>query len=163
MKICVVIFVLNLINSCWTSSEDNFVPFKGTIDTIVFSESTTSITLNCTCANELIQWRANRSFCKAFFRDVTYPSNNSLCKFCSREALTLYPPFVKGTYLCIGSGGGNPCFHRWYLDIKNSSFPTTSTPYKQKQVNYLPYIGLLAFVLLLIANYLLVYNLHTYY
>ncbi|AGK27146.1 E3 CR1-alpha CD5 [Baboon adenovirus 3] len=156
MKAFVVVFALSLIYSRGTADD---LVFEGTIETVLFSDSTSSITLNCSCTNELIQWNANRTFCKAFYRNFTYYSNNSLCAVCTRQALHLYPPFVAGSYLCIGSGA-QPCFHRWYLYEDNTSF-TTSTP---KQVSYLhvslkPLFALAAFILVILANFILINNL----
>lgn len=129
MKICVLFCVLSLTSSLKTSptavgslrqlQDSN----KGTHQTLYFSESTTSIALNCSCRNQLVQWRANRQFCKLFWDALIVQGNNSLCNNCTATTLTLTPPFVPGPYLCIGTGRGPSCFNRWTLQKENLYHP----------------------------------------
>lgn len=173
MKICVLFCVLSLTSSLRTSPttvgslrqlQDST---KGTHQTLYFSESTTSIALNCSCRNQLVQWRANRQFCKLFWDALIVQGNNSLCNNCTATTLTLTPPFVPGPYLCIGTGKGPSCFNRWTLQKENLTtttlLPLTTYTFSQKKIYFLPIIALLAFVCVITANYILIFNLDNFY
>lgn len=172
MKICVLFCVLSLTSSLRTSPttvgslrqlQDST---KGTHQTLYFSDSTTFIALNCSCRNQLVQWRANRQFCKLFWDTLIVQGNNSLCNNCTATTLTLTPPFVPGPYLCIGTGRGPSCFNRWTLEKENLTttlFPLTTYTFSPKKNYFLPIFGLLIFVCVVVTNYILIYNLENFY
>ena len=172
MKICVAFCVLSLINSVWTLPTHGvdrpaLTSVEGIIETLYYSNSTTSLTLNCSCTNELIQWIANGSRCSVFHYNKTLSqSNHTLCSACTRTNLTLTSPFVSGSYVCIGTGGTS-CHHRWFLLEQNFSYPSTSLILTHnptaKQFSYLPLLGFLAFICLVTAHYFLIYLIYTYY
>lgn len=189
MKICAAFCVLSLINSVWTLptpglSRPALKPVKGTIQTLYYSNSTTSLILNCTCANELVLWNANGSRCKVFLHNVTLAdSKHPLCSACTRTTLTLTPPFVTGFYVCIGAGGKPSCHRRWFLKEQTFSatappITTTTSPINttappinttalvnltQKRSSVTPILGLAAFIFILAAVYTLDYHLLNYY
>ncbi|AAX19416.1 E3 CR1-alpha1 [simian adenovirus 1] len=171
MKICVVIFALSLIKTelfaapstpsviSTTKSSSG----KGT-QTVFYSNSTSSIVLNCACTNELIQWIANGSVCKYFWGNDIVSRNNSLCEHCNSSTLILYPPFVTGWYMCVGSGLNPSCFHKWFLQketLPNNSVSFFALSYccSPSGYSFKPLIGILALILIIFINFIIINNL----
>lgn len=125
MKVYAVFFALSLINNIHPSTtahvrSSTYLPnastIKGTKQTVFFNNSTPFITLNCNCSNQVIQWLVNGSLCKVFLWErAIINKNNSLCFNCSRQYLTLYPPFPCIRFSCVGTGHGPSYYHNWFL------------------------------------------------
>ncbi|AZZ86048.1 CR1-alpha [simian adenovirus 2] len=179
MKICVVIFALSLIKTELFAAPStprvvpkettSFSP-RGIIQTVYFDNSTTLLTLNCSCTNELIQWIANGVICITFLNSaVFHQRNNSLCGNTTLHTLTLTPPFAELQYFCIGVGKGPSCWHRSFLKkavpstISSASAPNNSTSlnftrsaYLTTHTSWQPVVTLTALILLVLFNFVLI-------
>lgn len=178
MKICVVIFALSLIKTELFAAPStprvvpqettSFSPYRGIIQTVYFDNSTTLLTLNCSCSNELTQWIANGTICITFLNsEVFHQRNNSLCGNTTLHTLTLTPPFAELQYFCIGVGKGPSCcsFLKKAVPptISSASAPNNSTSlnftlsaYLTTHTSWQPVVTLTALILLVLFNFVLI-------
>lgn len=174
MKICVVIFALSLIKTelfaapstprVVSPTVDDSSSIKGTRETVYFDNSTTSLILNCSCTNELIQWFANGSLCKVFLDSAILPVfSSSACDNSTPSTLTITKPFSEVQYFCIGAGGKPGCIHRFFLETFVASIPintslssnTYLTTLHSTHPSWKPLIGLTAFISVVLLNFII--------
>lgn len=173
MKICVVIFALNLIKTelfaapstpgVVSPTVDDSSSIRGIRETVYFDNSTTFLTLNCSCTNELIQWFANSSLCKVFLNSAVLPGfGSSACDNSTPSTLTITAPFSEIQYFCIGAGGRTGCIHRSFLKrfvasdpVFNTSLFFSLTYSAPTYHSWQPLISLTAFIFVILLHFVI--------
>lgn len=173
MKICVVIFVLSLIKTELSAAPstpnvvsptvDDSSSIRGIRETVYFDNSTTFLTLNCSCTNELIQWFANGSLCRVFLNSAILPGfGSSVCDNSTPSTLTIAAPFSEIQYFCIGAGGKTGCIHRSFLKqfvasdfVFNTSLDSFTYSAHPTRHSWQPLINLAAFICIILLNFII--------